>query len=132
LQEVAGNLVHLATVTSQVEALVIANALEHQGIPVWIDGAWHAAVDPISVALGGHRLRIPVSEWRIASSLVRELDLPGREPVYLGQRRAVLRFCTIYFGIHLIFGLPGLFMGLLPAAMLTSVPLSMLTIPIDP
>lgn len=132
MQETPGNLVHLATVTSRVEALLIASALEHEGIPVWTDAAQHASVDPISVALGGHRLRIPRSEWHAASALVRELGLPERDIVYRGQQRSVLRFVALYCGTQLLLGIPAFLLGLLPALWLASVPLSALGIPVDP
>ena len=133
MQEPSSNLAHLATITSRPEALVIASALEHEGIPVWIDGLWHASVDPISVALGGYRLRVPIAEWGPASGLIEELGLPDADVVYAGQRHAVLKLLLVYIGYWYFWCIPGAIMGAFSASLLALVPLNTFTaIPVDP
>ena len=46
MQDGEGRLAHIATISSRPHALVVATLLEHDGIPVRIDGVWHAWVDP--------------------------------------------------------------------------------------
>ena len=125
-------LAHIATVTSRPHALVVATLLEAEGIPVWIDGVWHASADPISVALGGHRLTIPVSEWVRASALIAEAGLPDAEIAYEGGRRAILRFLAVCYGPLLFFGIPAAIAGIVPAAVLALIPVSAITTPVDP
>ena len=125
-------LAHIATITSRPHALVVATLLEDAGIPVWVDGAWHASADPISIALGGHRLTIPVGEWARASALIVEAELPKADVAYEGGRRAVLRFLGICYGPLLLFGVPGAIAGLVPAVALALLPLSVATTPVDP
>ncbi len=133
MQEQTGNLAHLATITSRPEALVIASALEHEGIPVWIDGLWHASVDPISVALGGFRLRVPISEWGTASKLIAELGLPDSDLACDGQRHAVMKLLLVWIGYWYFWCIPGAIMGALPASLLALVPINAFTaMPVDP
>mgnify|MGYP001044244957 CR=1 FL=1 len=123
---------HLATITSRPHALVIASALEHDGIPVWIDGVYHASVDPLSIALGGHRLTIPIDEWGAASALIREMGLPDAEIAHQGQTQAVMRVLAFFIGFEVFVGVPALIVGALPLAAIAWVPLSLIGIPVDP
>ncbi|WP_271079074.1 hypothetical protein [Aurantiacibacter sp. MUD61] len=107
------NLAHVATITSRPHALVIASALEHEGIPVWIDGVWHASAYPISIALGGHRLTIPVADHAAASSLIRDMGLPDAEIASEGQTRATQLLVALFLGPTLFFGIPAVIAGLL-------------------
>ena len=110
------NRFHLATITSRPEAFVIASVLEHEGIPVFLDGVWHASVDPMSVALGGHRLYVPVQEHGKASALIREIGLQDAPIAYRGARRAIGRVLGVLMGAHVFFGVPGMIAGALPFA----------------
>ena len=125
-------LAHIATITSRPHALVVATLLENDGIPVWIDGDYHASVDPISVALGGHRLTISVSEWGRASALIRDAGLPWHGVAYRGGQRAVLRFVGVCYGTLLALGIPGAFLGLVPYQAIPLIPLAAITTPVDP
>ncbi|WAT17195.1 hypothetical protein OZN62_09640 [Aurantiacibacter sp. MUD11] len=122
LQAQTGNLAQIAVITSRPEALVIASALEHAGVPVWIDGMHHASVDPLLVALGGHRLRVPSGQYGEASDILREIGLPDAPVSYLGQRRAVTRFLALYVGT--LFGF--VFLGFL----FTDIPKTYLQLPV--
>lgn len=130
--EQQGNLADLATVTSRNEALVIASALEHAGVTVWIDGVHHASVDPISVALDGHRLRVFAGQWEEASAIVREMGLPEGEVVFRGQRLAMQKLLFAYIGSHFFFLVPGIIAGVQAPLVLLPMLLSVLGIPVDP
>ncbi|MGB3166310.1 MAG: hypothetical protein WBA68_05970 [Alteraurantiacibacter sp.] len=125
-------LAHIATITSRPHALVVATLLEAEGIPVWIDGEWHASADPLSVALGGHRLTIPVSEWHRASELIAEVGLPCAEVAYEGGRQAILRFLAVCYGPLVFLGIPAAIAGIVSATVLALVPISAITTPVDP
>ncbi|MBH5321408.1 hypothetical protein [Aurantiacibacter sediminis] len=127
------DLAHVATITSRPHALVIASALEHEGIPVWIDGVWHASADPLSNALGGHRLTIPVADHAAASSLIREMGLPDAEIASEGQTRATQLLVALFLGPTLFFGIPAVIAGLLAPASLLVVLIGIPTaLPVDP
>lgn len=133
MQEQTGNLAHLATITSRPEALVVASALEHAGIRTWIDGVHYASVDPISVALGGHRLRVFADQWQEASDILREMDLPGGELAYKGQQLSVIKVLLVYIGYWYFWLVPGVIMGALLAGLLALAPLNAFTaVPVDP
>lgn len=131
-ERIGRNIAHIATITSRAEALVIASALEHEEIPVWIDAVHHASVDPISIALGGHRLTVPSGDWERASDLIRELDLPGALPAYRGQQFAVMRLLAVYVGPHFFFGIPAFIAGLTPWPTLLALTMMPLGVPVDP
>lgn len=122
----------LAIVTSRPEALVIASMLEANGILVDVDGAWHASVDPISIALGGHRIRVAAQDYLPASDLIREMGLPDSEIAYEGGRAAIARFLAVFVGCQVFFIVPALIAGAIPLTMLAQLPLSVLGVPVDP
>lgn len=85
-------MVTIAALVSRVKALVLASMLEAAGILVHVDGAAHASVSVNSLALGGHRLRVPASQHEAASTLL--VEVLGKEPwtFSYGLQRAVVRF----------------------------------------
>lgn len=125
-------LVLIAIVTSRAEALVIASMLEAAGVFVDVDAEHHASVNPISVALGGHRLRVPGEDLKLASGVIREVGLPDAPIAYEGGRLAVLKFISVLLGSHVFFMVPGIILGAIPALMLFQLPLSALGIATDP
>ncbi|MEL1251808.1 hypothetical protein [Aurantiacibacter gilvus] len=127
-----GNLADLATITSRNEALVIASALEHAGVRTWIDGVHHASVDPISIALGGHRLRVFADQWEEASAIVHEMGLPDGEIVFEGQKLAVQKLLFAFVGLHVFLVIPNIIAGLLPLTSLWLLPSAALGVPVDP
>ena len=126
-----GNWVVLAILTSRAEALVLASMLEAAEIQVSLDGEYHASVDPISVALGGHRLRVPRWQHEAASALVRELELPAQPVSYRGGQQAVIRLLAVYLGTVMFWALPAMVAGLLPWSMVPAFLLQPLGIPVD-
>lgn len=125
-------LVVLAIVVSRAEALVIASVLDAAGIHVWIDGEAHASVDPISVALGGHRLRVPAWQHSAASKVVREVGLEQQTVSYKGGRLAIIRFLAVLVGSQVFIALPAVIAGVWPWFALTGILFSPLGVPVDP
>ncbi|RJY09575.1 hypothetical protein D6201_09575 [Aurantiacibacter aquimixticola] len=89
-------------------------------------------MDPLSVALGGHRLTIPQSDWRRASALIAEAGVAGAEVAYEGGRQAILRFLAVCYGPLIFFGIPAAIAGIVPASALALIPASAITTPVDP
>lgn len=125
-------MVVLAVLTSRAEAIVLASTLEAAGIHVYIDAEYHASVDPISVALGGHRLRVPAWQHAAASDLVRDMDLPAQPVSYKGGQRAVLRLLSVYLGTQLVWVIPATVAGLFPINIVLGIMLGALGVPVDP
>jgi hypothetical protein len=122
----------LAILTSRAEALVLASMLEAAGFLVHIDGEYHASANPISVALGGHRLRVPAWQHAEASALVRELDLPAQQVSYKGGQQAVVRLFSVYLGCQFFWAIPAAIGGLFPWIGLLGIAVFPLGIPVDP
>ena len=125
-------LVVLAIVVSRVEALVVASVLDAAGIHVWIGGEAHASVDPISLALGGHRLLVPAWQHVTASNFVREVVLEQHEVSFEGGRSAIMRFLALLVGSQLFVALPAAIVGVWPWFALTGILFSPLGVPVDP
>jgi hypothetical protein len=125
-------LVVLAIVISRAEALVIASMLEAAGIFVWVGGEHHASVDPISVTLGGHRLRVPVWQHEAASAIVFEVGLPGLPVAYKGGQLAVGRLLAVFLGLQSFLAIPAAVAGVMPWSALLWIGSSALSVPVDP
>ena len=125
-------MVILAALVSRVEALVVASMLEAGGIPVHVGGAGHASVAVNSLALGGHRLWVPAAQHRAASDLL--LEVLGEEEwgFCYGLRRAMLRVVALWAGVAFCNVAALVWLGMVPAAMLATVPLSALSAPVNP
>lgn len=82
----------IAILVSRVEALCLADMLRVEGILVHVGGDAHASVQVISLALGGHRIMVPVSQYAHASDLIREVG--ARSPLDIQQRAAESR-CAV-------------------------------------
>lgn len=127
-----GEMVLLAALVSRVEALVVGSMLEAAGIFVHIDGLHHASVSVNSVALGGHRIRVPDYQHKEASEILLEVLGDDEWGFSYGLRRAVLRVMALWsvpYIIAIVFfvmvGKASLFAVLLS-------PLSALSLPVNP
>ncbi|WP_421851389.1 hypothetical protein [Novosphingobium sp.] len=125
-------MIRLAVLVSRPEALVLASMLEDHGIPVCVGGSAHASVSVNSLALGGHSLWIPADAHYSASALLIEVLDAEEWGFSNGLRRAVLRFCGLWAGLHAAIMLPFVLGGGLPAVTLLDVPLALLAIPANP
>ena len=96
-------MVVVAALVSRTEALVTASMLEAAGILVGVGGAAHAGVDPISQALGGHRLWIPASQHAEASAILLEVLGDNEWSFSYGLRRAIFRFMAVSVGVFALF-----------------------------
>ena len=97
--EHADAMVTVAIVVSRVEAVVLVSVLEAAGVLVVAGGAHHAWVEVNSLAIGGHRIWVPASQWAEASAILREAG--AAEPQFSeGLRRAVLRFLALWLGLY--------------------------------
>src|SRR6478736_7198403 len=123
-------MVTIAIVVSRIEALVLVSVFEAAGILAVAGGVHHASVEVNSVALGGHRIWIPASQWAEASAILRETGASDWE-FSAGLRRAVLRFLGVWFCLY--GGVAGLtaLAGVFPASILASIPFAMV-VPVNP
>jgi hypothetical protein len=125
-------MVVIAIVVSRVEALVLVSSLEAAGILAVAGGVHHASVEVISLALGGHRISVPASQWQEASTILRELGADREWQFCEGLRRAVLRFLALWVALYGATMALAVAMGSLPAWSLAAVPFAALTVPVNP
>lgn len=125
-------MVILAALVSRVEALVVASMLEAAGILVNIGGAGHASVEVNSLALGGHRLWVPLSQHRAASEILIEVLGDEEWGFSYGLRRAMLRVAGLWVALSAATMLAGAALGALPLSALLLAPLTAVTIPVNP
>jgi hypothetical protein len=124
-------MVVIAIVVSRVEALVLVSVLEAEGIIAVAGGVHHASVEVNSLALGGHRIAVPASQWAEASAILREAGSDRDAAFCTGLQRAVLRFLGIWFcvygGVAALVALGSAF----PLWVIASIPLAM-AVPVNP
>lgn len=125
-------MVVIAALVSRVDAIVTASMLEAAGIIVRVDGLHHASVQVNSLALGGHRLWVPASQWLEASDIIREVGSSDNWTVSLGLRRAVLKFLALWVGLQAGFCIVAIALGSLTPASLLAIPFSALGVPVNP
>jgi hypothetical protein len=124
-------MVTVAIVVSRVEALVLVSVLQAEGILVVAGGIHHASVEVNSLALGGHRISVPASQWDEASAILRESGANWSWEFSEGLRRAVLRFLRtwlcLYGGVAALTALASPF----PLWVVGSIPFAMV-VPVNP
>ena len=126
------SMVIVAILVSRVEAMVTASMLRAAGIDVCVGANHHASVEVNSLLLGSHRLWIPACQLEQASAVIRRAGLEGNWQFSRGLQRAVLRFLAIWMGSHLVLILPYVLSGLLPITVIAILPVSALTVPVNP
>jgi hypothetical protein len=122
----------IAIVVSRVEALVLVSALEASGILTVAGGVHHASVEVNSLALGGHRIPVPVAQWQEASAVLREIGADRDWQFSEGLRRAVSRFLALWVGLYGAAMALTVAAGVFPAWALAGIPLAALTVPVNP
>ena len=125
-------MVAIAIVVSRVEALVLVSMLEAAGILAVAGGVHHASVAVNSLALGGHRIWIPASQWAEASAILREEGVDREWSFCPGVRRAALQFIALWLVLYGSVVALGIAAGHVAAWWLLSAPLSALTVPVNP
>jgi hypothetical protein len=125
-------MVVVAALVSRVEALVVASMLDAAGIQVHVGGAAHASVQVNSVALGGHRLWVPVAQHHAASELLLEVLGEDEWAYCFGLRRVVLRVLAVWVGLVVASYGVGFVIGALAIFDLWIFPLSALSLPVNP
>src|SRR5687768_6433451 len=93
-------MVVIAIVVSRIEALVLVSVLEAAGILAVAGGVHHASVEVNSLALGGHRIWVPASQWAEASAVLREAGADRDRQFSTGLRRAVLRLVAVWLALY--------------------------------
>lgn len=125
-------MVVIAIVVSRVEAAILVSMLEAEGILVLAGGIHHASVEVNSLALGGHRIWVPASQYELASSVLREAGADRDWQFSKGLQRAVLRFLALWIALYgSVIGL-GITAGAMSAWAMLWVPLSGLAVPVNP
>jgi hypothetical protein len=125
-------MVIIAIVVSRVEALVLLSVLDAAGIPAVAGGVHHASVEVNSIALGGHRIWVSARDWSEASAVLREAGADREWQFSSGLRRAVLRLIGVWLALYGSLAASAVIVGALPPAILFGIPLSALTIPVNP
>lgn len=126
------SLITLGIMVSRVEALVVASMLEAGGVQVCVGGAAHASVAVNSLALGGHRLWVPASQYRFASELVHEVLASQPWQFSEGARRAVLKAAGWLAAIYAAGTLAVWAVGAGPLAGVLFAPLGVISMPVNP
>lgn len=121
----------IAIVVSRVEALVLVSVLEAAGVFAVAGAVHHASVEVNSIALGGHRIWVPASQWSEASAVLRETGASRDWEFCAGVRRAVLQLLGVWFclygGVAAVTALGSAF----PLTILGSIPFAMV-VPVNP
>lgn len=125
-------MVIVAALVSRVEALVVASMLEAAGVQVTVGANCHASVAVNSLALGGHRLWVPASQHYFASSVLREVLGEEEWAFCRGLQRAVWRLLAVWTSLQTVLTVFGVWVGGISASTLLLVPLSCLTVPVNP
>jgi len=126
------DLVLLAVLVSRVEATVLASMLEAAGIHVYVSGWHHASVEVNSLALGGHRLMVPASQYQEASDVIREARGERDWDFSHGLSRAVLKFLALWTGINATTIAVFILSAGLPASYILAALLAVFTVPVNP
>jgi hypothetical protein len=124
-------MVIIAIVVSRVEALVVVSVLEAEGIIAVAGGVHHASVAVNSLALGGHRIWVPASQWAEASAILREAGADRDQAFSTGLQRAVLRFLGVWFCIYSGVAAVTALGSAIPLWVIASIPLAMV-VPVNP
>ena len=122
----------IAILVSRVEAIVLASTLEAAGIRVTVGGVHHASVEVNSLALGGHRLMVPMGQAKQASALIREVGADVNWQFDEGLRRAVIRFLKIWLGVYGALTLFVIMLGAVSWFVLLALPFQALIVPVNP
>lgn len=130
--EYGDNMVVLAALVSRVEALVVASMLEAGGIQVHVGANHHAALQVISLALGGHRLWIPASQHEAASQLLVEVLGEDEWSFSFGLQRAVKRVLGVWAALIGLQSLVAIWIGAAGPASLLFFPLNVASLPVNP
>lgn len=125
-------MVIVAALVSRVEALVVASMLEAGGVAVTVGEQGHTGVAINALALGGHRLWVPVSQHVAASSLIIEVLGANEWEFSRGLQRAVLRVAGFWAVMYGLIGGLGWLSGDFPLLAATMAPLSALSTPVNP
>lgn len=125
-------MVTVAALVSRVEALVVASMLQAAGILVHVGGSAHASVANNSLALGGHRLWVPASQYVDASRILVEVLGEEEWGFSYGLQRAVIRVTAAWASISVIVFAAGLWFGVVMWWQLATLPLSALGLPVNP
>lgn len=124
--------VTIAIAVSRVEAVVLASMLRGYGIVVHVSGDAHASIEVNSLALGGHHLLVPISDYDIASDILRELPVEQETSPVLAVRKAVLRVVAFWVGIHFPWIVLGAWFGAFPVWAAAIFTFDVAIIPVNP
>ena len=100
-----GTMMLLAIFVSRFEAIEIASMLRGYGIYVSIDGEAHASAEYVSLALGGHRLRVFAEDHATASEILGQSGVVERDVYRRTPRPILLWFLGLWAGLPVLFGL---------------------------
>ncbi|KPL69075.1 hypothetical protein SZ64_13760 [Erythrobacter sp. SG61-1L] len=128
----ADGMVLLAILVSRVEAIVVTSMLEAGGIFANTGALNHASVEVNSLALGGHRIWVPASQYRLASDLLIEVLGENEWSFSPGLRRAVLRVAGAWAGVMIAATAALWALGGTSFVEIVFAPLSALTVPVNP
>lgn len=126
------SMVLLAIFVSRFEAIAVAAMLRGYGLHVSLDGEAHASVQYVSLALGGHRMRVMRDDYEVASEILRQAGVDDRAFELHGPSRPLLWFVGLFAAFYSAVVLPGVIAGAMPLTSLLSIPLGVYSVPVDP
>ena len=132
MEQGASPLVVLAIFVSRFEAQIVASMLRGYGIEAFVDGEHHASVEYISLALGGHRLRIFAEDYEDASALVVASGLLQYRGEPEGRPKRLLGFLGVVALLNAAAIIPAVLAGAASLASLLWIPLAPFTVPFEP
>ncbi|MBD59530.1 MAG: hypothetical protein CL808_05345 [Citromicrobium sp.] len=126
------SMVLLAIFVSRFEAVAVAAMLRGYGLHVSLDGEAHASVQYVSLALGGHRMRVMRDDYEVASEILRQAGVDDRAFEPQGPSRPLVWLVGLLAGVYAITLLPAVIAGAMPLTSLLYIPLGIYSVPVDP
>ncbi|MEO9461818.1 MAG: hypothetical protein ABJ242_03690 [Marinomonas sp.] len=125
-------MVLLAIYVSRFEAIEAACMLRGYGLLVSLDGEAHAATEYISLALGGHRLRVAKADYETASEILRQCGAETDTREIRPPTRVLKWLVGLAVTAYSAFIVPTVIFGAAPAYYLLQIPAGIYTLPVNP
>tara|TARA_B100000678_G_C18098019_1_gene457556 strand:+ start:76 stop:513 length:438 start_codon:yes stop_codon:yes gene_type:complete len=126
------SMVLLAIFVSRFEASIIAEMLRGYCLHVNIDAEAHGSVEYISLAFGGHRLRVFREDYRVASDILRQAGVGEEISELPGPSRALVWLVGTLGCLYSVLLGSAVITGSAPIAALLYIPLGVYSLPVDP
>ena len=126
------SMVLIAIFVSRFEAIEIASMLRGYGLLVSLDGEAHAATEYISLALGGHRLRVANADYETASDILRQCGVEHSDRKEIRPTSALKWLVGVVASVYATLFGTAVIAGAAPLYTLVYIPFAVYSFPIDP